>query len=146
MQGGGGMRPASGACCGTRPDSECSSGAILSSRENPKICGIDDAEVVGDLIAVDMPIPRHLLAQKSQYRAFEILEPIVAFVVSAMPVHQSPQSFDRVQMWAVGRDEVQPNPASRPCQPLLPQLRMMISGFVEKYMDKPLARIHRLNR
>ena len=35
---------------------------ILSSRENPKICGIDDAEVVGDLIAVDMPIPRHLLA------------------------------------------------------------------------------------
>src|SRR3984957_1547752 len=103
---------------------------ILSSRENPKICGIDDAEVVGDLIAVDMPIPRHLLAQKSQYRAFEILEPIVAFVVSAMPVHQSPQSFDRVQMWAVGRDEVQPNPASRPCQPLLHQLRMMISGVV----------------
>ena len=37
-------------------------GTILSSRENPKICGIDDAEVVGDLIAVDMPIPRHLLA------------------------------------------------------------------------------------
>ena len=36
--------------------------AILSSHENPKICGIDDAEVVGDLIAVDMPIPRHLLA------------------------------------------------------------------------------------
>ena len=36
--------------------------SILSSHENPKICGIDDAEVVGDLIAVDMPIPRHLLA------------------------------------------------------------------------------------
>ena len=29
---------------------------IPSSRENPKICGIDDAEVVGDLIAVDMPV------------------------------------------------------------------------------------------
>ena len=39
--------------------------SILSSRENPKICGIDDAEVVGDLVAVDMPVPRHLLAQKS---------------------------------------------------------------------------------
>jgi uncharacterized membrane protein len=38
---------------------------ILSSRENPKIGGIDDAEVVGDLVAVDMPVPRHLLAQKS---------------------------------------------------------------------------------
>ena len=39
--------------------------SILSSRENPKICGIDDAEVVGDLVAVDMPVPRHLFAQKS---------------------------------------------------------------------------------
>ena len=38
---------------------------ILSSRENPKICGIDDTEVVGDLVAVDMPVPRHLLAKKS---------------------------------------------------------------------------------
>ena len=27
-------------------------GDILSSHENPKICGIDDAEVVGDLVAV----------------------------------------------------------------------------------------------
>src|ERR1700735_4605062 len=74
---------------------------ILSSHENPKICGIDDAEVVGDLVAVDMPVPRHLLAQKSQYHTSEILEPSVAFVVGAVPVHQSPQSFDRVQMWAV---------------------------------------------
>ena len=28
-------------------------------------CGINDAEVVGDLVTVDMPVPRHLLAQKS---------------------------------------------------------------------------------
>src|SRR5262245_34181404 len=75
--------------------------SILSSRENPKICGIDDAEVVGDLVAVDMPVPRHLLAQKGQYCTGEILEPSVAFVVGAVPVHQSPQSFDRVQMRAV---------------------------------------------
>src|SRR6187399_1558449 len=74
---------------------------ILSSRENPKICGIDDAKVVCDLVAVDRPVPRHLLAQKSQYRTSEILEPSVAFVMGAVPVHQSPQSFDRIQMWAV---------------------------------------------
>ena len=61
--------------------------AILSSRENPKICGIDDAEVVGDLVTVDMPVPRHLLAQKNYYRPSEILEPSVAFVVGAVPVH-----------------------------------------------------------
>ena len=75
--------------------------AIPSSRENPKICGIDDAEVVGDLVAVDMPVPRHRLAKKSQHRATEILEPSIAFVVGAVPVHQSPQSFDWVQMRAV---------------------------------------------
>ena len=56
---------------------------IPSSRENPKICGVDDAEVVGDLVAVDAPVPRHLLAQKSQYRTSEILEPSIPFVVGA---------------------------------------------------------------
>src|SRR4029077_9653767 len=77
-------------------DFQCYPGIILSSRENPKICGIDDAEVVGDLVAIDVPVPRHLLATKSQDRTSEILEPSVAFVVGAVPVHQSPQSFDRV--------------------------------------------------
>jgi len=55
------------------PGGQCRRSTILSSRENPKICGIDDAEVVGDLVAVDRPVPRHLLAQKSQYRTSEIL-------------------------------------------------------------------------
>ena len=59
----------------------------------------DDAEVVGDLVAVDMPVPRHLLAQKSQHRSTKILEPSVAFVVGAVPVHQSPQSFEQTLQW-----------------------------------------------
>jgi hypothetical protein len=33
-----------------------------------------DAEVVGDLIAVDMPVPQRLLSQESQYRTSEILD------------------------------------------------------------------------
>ena len=74
---------------------------IPRSRENPKICGIDDAEVVGDLVAIDRPVPRHCLAQKSQYSTSEILEPSVAFVVGAVSVHQSPQSFDWIQMRAI---------------------------------------------
>jgi hypothetical protein len=73
---------------------------LIDARFHPD-CRATDAEVVGDLVAVDMPVPRHLLAQKSQYHTSEILEPSVAFVVSAVPVHQTPQSFDRVQMWAV---------------------------------------------
>ena len=39
--------------------------AIVVLRDDPKNLRIDDAEVVGDLVAVDMPVPRHLLAQKS---------------------------------------------------------------------------------
>ena len=74
---------------------------IPRSRENPKICWIYDPEVVGDFVAVDMPVPRHPLAQKTQYCTTEILEPSVAFVVGAVSVHQPPQSFDRVEMRAV---------------------------------------------
>ena len=59
-------RPTIGSCAVRSAVSPVLAGAayrcILSSHENPKICRIDDAEVVGDLIAVDMPIPRHLLA------------------------------------------------------------------------------------
>jgi hypothetical protein len=71
-----------------------------------------------------MPGPRHLLEQKNQCRMSEILEPRVTFVVGAMPVHQSPQSFDWIQMRAVWWDEVQPDSAARPRQPL--PHRMMI--------------------
>ena len=39
--------------------------SILNSRDSPKICGIDDAEVVGDLVAVDTPVPRPSRAEKS---------------------------------------------------------------------------------
>ena len=30
--------------------------------QDPKICGIDDAKVVGDLIAEDVPLFRHVLS------------------------------------------------------------------------------------
>jgi hypothetical protein len=46
---------------------------LPGSGENPKISWVDDAEVVGDLVAVDMPVPGHFFAQKSQHRATEIL-------------------------------------------------------------------------
>ncbi len=45
---------------------------ILRSRQDPKILGRDDAEVVGYGVAIEVPRPGHLLAQECQDRAAEI--------------------------------------------------------------------------
>ena len=58
--------------------------------ENSKIPGVDDAEVVGDLVAETMPVSRHLLTQEVKDRRPELGEARVAFVVSDMPMHQRP--------------------------------------------------------
>ena len=65
-------------------------GIIPCSRKNPKIRGIDDPEIIGDLIAVGLPLFGHFFAQESQHRAAEIRETGVAFVVGEVSMHQSP--------------------------------------------------------
>ena len=49
-------------------------------------------------------------------------------------------------MRAVGGDEVQLDPALGPREPRLDQFCVMVPGIVEKQVDQPLARIHRLDR
>src|SRR5262245_61411029 len=58
--------------------------------ENPKIGGVDDAEIVGDRIAEDCPVFRYLLAQEMQNRSAELVVGRVAAVVGYVPMHQSP--------------------------------------------------------
>ena len=58
--------------------------------ENPKIGGVDDAEIVGDRIAEDRPVFRYLLAQEMQNRTAELVVGRVAAVVGYVPMHQSP--------------------------------------------------------
>jgi hypothetical protein len=58
--------------------------------ENPKIGGVDDAEIVGDRIAEDRPVFRYLLAQEMQNRSAELVVGLVAAVVGYVPMHQSP--------------------------------------------------------
>src|ERR1700739_2631428 len=77
--------------------------AIPRSRQNPKILGRDDAEVVRDLIAVEAPVPWYLFAQEREDRLAEVFEGLVACVVGDVFVHQPPQPFDRIQMCALGR-------------------------------------------
>src|ERR1700730_5031470 len=95
------------------------------------------------MITIYVPLSGHLLAQKAQRRRFEIGKRRVALVVRDVLVHQAPEPLDRIQMRAVGGDEVELDVAPRPRQPSLHQLGVVVAGVVPKQMDQPLARIHR---
>src|SRR5450756_2156124 len=63
------------------------SGYIPRSRHNPKILGVDDAEIVGDRITEFRPIPRNLFMQETERRIGELGASYVALVVRDMLVH-----------------------------------------------------------
>jgi signal transduction histidine kinase len=65
-------------------------GDIPRSGDNPVFFGIDGSEVIRNLIAINMPLPGHLVAQEAQHRDSEVLECAVALVVGCMSVHQAP--------------------------------------------------------
>ena len=63
---------------------------IPRSPENPKILGVDDSEIVGDLVAIVAPFSGQLDAQEVQDGLAEVLERRVAPVMGDVPVHQPP--------------------------------------------------------
>jgi len=63
---------------------------IPRSRDDPKILGRDDAEVVGDRVAEVRPIARNLFAQETERRVGELRTSGVAFVVGNVSMHQAP--------------------------------------------------------
>ena len=63
---------------------------ILRSRQNPKILGRDNSEVIRYLIAVDVPFSGHVLTQEAQDRLFEVGKRLIAGVVGDIFVHQTP--------------------------------------------------------
>ncbi len=89
-------------------------GGIPRSRQNPKILGRDDAEVIRNLVAIGAPFSGYLLTQERQDRGFEIGERRMTSIVRDVLVHQAPQPLDRIQMRAVAGDEMQRDPTSRP--------------------------------
>ena len=92
---------------------------IPRSRQNPKILWVDDAEIVGDRIAKFWPAFGDFFAQEIERRLSEFAICGVSLAVRQMLVHQAPQPFDRVQMRAVSRHEMQrdarPGCASHSC-------------------------------
>ena len=63
---------------------------IPRSRHNPKILGIDDAEIVGDRITEVRPIPRNFFTQETERRIGELGASRVGFIVRDMLVHHAP--------------------------------------------------------
>ena len=56
-------------------------------------------------------------------------------------VHHSPESLDRIEVGAVGRHEVEPDPLAFSDQPFLRQPGMMVAGVVEEDVDQPPRRM-----
>ena len=63
---------------------------IPRSRHNPKILGVDDAEIVGDRITEVSPIPRNHFTQETERRIGKLGASCVALVVRDMLVHHAP--------------------------------------------------------
>jgi hypothetical protein len=119
---------------------------IPGSPHNPKFLWVDDAEIVRDRIAEVSPVPGNCFAYETKRRIGELGASCVAFVVRDVSVHEAPQPLDRIEMRAIGRDEMQLDPAPGPGEPFLHQLGVMVARVVKKDMDERQQRIERLDR
>src|SRR6516225_3714567 len=91
---------------------------IPALRDDPKLVGRDDTKVVGDSVAKAVPFFGNSSPEEAQDCRSELREGFIASVIGDMFVHYARASFDRIKMRTIGRDEVQPDPASRLPQPL----------------------------
>ena len=67
----------------------------------------DDTEVVGNSCAERFPHLREGFIEERVYRLGELPEVTMEAVVRHVPVHDTPQTLDRVQMRCVGREEME---------------------------------------
>src|SRR3954452_17691438 len=111
------------------------------SLENPKTLRGYDAKVIGHTIAKRVPPVGHIAAQETEHSFAEAVVSGVTSVVGDGFVHQSPEALDWVQMRAVGRNEMEPDPPARHCQPVLNRAGVMVAGIVQEHMDDPHRRI-----
>ena len=94
-------------------------------------------EVVRDRIADFQPVLWDFLAQEIERLRGEFPGGGVTLVVRHMLVHPAPQPLDRVQIRAISRDEMQPDPAAKLGQPILHKPGLMIARVDRKNVDCP---------
>jgi hypothetical protein len=111
-----------------------------------KCLGDMNSKIVGDRTAEVPPITGNIFTQEAERRIGEVGASCATSVMSDMLVHDAPQALDRVQVRAIGRDEMQFDSATRLRQPFLHKLGMMITRVVQKDMDECQHRIKRFDR
>ncbi len=72
---------------------------------------------LSDGITVGRPTPGNFLTQEAERGIGELGASGVGFVVGEVPVHDSPEPLDRIEMRAIGRNEMQLDPAAGPREP-----------------------------
>jgi hypothetical protein len=112
---------------------------IPHSRHNPKILWVDDAKIIGDRVAEAIPVLGDFAAQEIERGVREPSACGVAFVGRGVSVDEAPWPLDRVQVRAIGRDEMQRDPAPRPGEPFPHELGVIIARIVENDMDERKA-------
>src|SRR5258707_8645906 len=137
----GSIRLRGGGCRPDRTGLDVKFPDIPGLRDDPKIVGRDDTKVVGDSVAKAVPFFGNSSPEEAQDCRSELGEGFIASIIGDMFVHYAPASFDRIKMRTIGRDEVQPDPASRLPQPLTHQNRVVVGGVVKKDVDPFLSRI-----
>src|SRR5262245_1230090 len=106
------MLPATSARTERRSTTTRSSTAIPGRRAEPKSVWRDDTQVVGDSGATAVALFGNSSPKEAQDCRSELGEGFIASIIGDMVVHHAPASFDWIKMRTIGRDEVQPDPAS----------------------------------
>ena len=82
-----------------------------------------------------MPFVRQGFAKKPQNSLSELIECGVMAIVGHAFVHDAPETLNRVEMWGVGRQEMQLHTTLRAGQPWLQYFGVVIPGIVEEHVD-----------
>ncbi len=92
------------------------------------------SEVICDSIAKFTPLVGQSFAEEVEDSLGELVECWIVPIVRDPFMHDAPQALDRVEMWSICRQEMQPHPAFRAIQPWLEYPGVVVSGIVDKDM------------
>src|SRR3974390_1400619 len=112
---------------------------ILALCDDPKIAGRDDAEVVSDSVAEELPIFRYCRSEELQDGSPEFPEGRVVPVVGDVAMHHAPTSLNRIEVGAIGWDEVEDAFASWSFQPVPHDDCVVVACIVQEDMNPPLC-------
>ena len=82
-----------------------------------------------------LPFFGNCLVEEGEDRCAELVEGFVVSIMGRVLMHEAPVSLDRIEVWTIGRDEVQHALAPLSLEPFTYALGMMVAGIVQVNMD-----------